>query len=98
MTKGEAFTIAERIAAGHALGKHVTEGKEFPNVSGREEFQELIFDVLVHPDEERPLARGRHAYWSEKHLTIVIVDSGNESNGTAFRPYNGREYFRSGLQ
>jgi len=98
MTRDEAFAIAGRIAFGHALDKHVTELKEFPTISEPEEFREMIFDVLLHPDEERKLERGRRAYWSNKHLTIVIVDPESESNGTAFRPKNGKVYFSFGLQ
>lgn len=98
MTSDEALPIAERIAAGHAFNKHVVEGKEFPNVSGRKEFQELIFEILTHPDEERTLERNRRAYWSGKHAAIVIVDFSSDSDGTAFRPHKAKEYFESGLQ
>jgi len=60
-------------------------------------FQQIVFDVFMDPDQERPLARGRHAYWSDRHSTVVIVDSESESGGTAFRPKNGRNYFLFGL-
>ncbi len=98
MTRNEASAVAGRIAFGHAFDKHVTELKEFPTISEPHEFREIIFEVLLHPDEERMLERGRRAYWSDKHLAIVIVDSESESSGTAFRPKSGREYFLFGLQ
>jgi|SRR5271170_1043593 len=98
MTSDEALPIAESIAAGHAFDKHVVEGKEFAGISVRTQFQDMILEILTNHDEERTLERGRRAFWSEKHSAIVIVDPTGDSNGTAFRPHNAREYFRSGLQ
>lgn len=98
MTRHEAFAIAGRIAFGHAFDKHVTQLKEFPEISAPGEFQEIILEVLLHPDQEKLLERSRRAYWSDKHLTIVIVDADSDSNGTAFRPKSGKEYFAFGLQ
>jgi hypothetical protein len=76
MTRDEAIRIAERIAAGHAFDKHVVEREEFPGISTREEFEALILEALTHPDEERKLERGRHAYRSARHSAIIIVDEG----------------------
>ena len=98
MTKDEASSIAESIAVGHAFDKHVVERKEFAGISERGQFRDLILEILTNPDEERSLERGRHAFWSEKHFAIVIVNLMSDSKGTAFRPHNAREYFRSGLQ
>jgi len=98
MTSDEALPIAESIAAGHAFDKHVAERDEFAGISLRSQFREMILEILTAPDEERKLERGRRAFWSDKYSAIVIVDPASDSNGTAFRPHNAREYFRSGLQ
>jgi len=75
MNHEKALKIAERIASGHAMTKHVSRRREFTELIDREQFRRLIFEILFTPDAERDLARNRRAYWSDKHLTIVITDS-----------------------
>ena len=93
MNHEEALKIAERIASGHAMTKHVSRRREFTELIDREQFRRLIFEILFTPDAERDLARNRRAYWSDKHLTIVITDPKSDCGGTAFRPINGKGIF-----
>ncbi|HLJ76818.1 MAG TPA: hypothetical protein VKT75_05370 [Acidobacteriaceae bacterium] len=95
MDDEQARRIAEQIAQGHAFQDHVLDNDEFPEIRTREEFAQLIREVLTDGSSSvKLLTHGREAYWSEVHRTIVILDSSNEDAGTAFRPFRGRAYFR----
>jgi hypothetical protein len=88
--KAYAKLIGEEISAGHAFGKHVIERREFPGVTTRREFAELIEDTVMN-GESRVLSGARTAYWSDG--TVVIRDPSTADGGTAFRPTNGYDYF-----
>jgi hypothetical protein len=82
--------IGEEISNGHAFDKHVVERGEFPGVSTREQFANLIEDAVMN-GESRVLNRGRTAYWSEG--TVVIRNPSEPDGSTAFRPPDGYDYF-----
>jgi hypothetical protein len=88
--KAYAKRIADQISGGHAFDKHVVERGEFPGVTTREQFADLIEDAVMN-GESRVLSRGRAAYWSEG--TVVIRDPGSPDGGTTFRPPEGYDYF-----
>ena len=84
--------VAEEIAGGHAYGKHVWEQGEFPGIRTREQFAEMVENVMVNYDETRALGAGRTAFW--KDGVIVIRDPNHIDGGTAFAPAEGISYFR----
>jgi hypothetical protein len=88
--KAYAGRIAEEISGGHAFDKHVVERGEFPGVTTREQFADLIEDAVMN-GESRILSRGRAAYWSEG--TVVIRNPDSSDGGTSFRPPEGYDYF-----
>jgi hypothetical protein len=88
--KAYAKRIADEISRGHAFDKHVIERGEFPGVTTRELFADLIEDAVMN-GESRVLSRGRTAHWSEG--TVVIRDPGAPDGGTTFRPAKGYNYF-----
>jgi hypothetical protein len=88
--KAYADRIADQISAGHAFDKHVVERSEFPGVTTREQFANLIEDAVIN-GESRVLSRGRTAYWSEG--TVVIRNPRAADGGTSFRPPEGYDYF-----
>ncbi len=88
---------AREIASGHAFEKHVIKQGEFPGVSNRAQFSEIIEGVLNHPTHVRTLARGRSAYFDEGSGTLVLRNPAAPDGGTAFIPTNGMNYFQ-GLQ
>jgi hypothetical protein len=86
--------FAEQISSGYAFQVHVLEADDFPEIKSREEFADLIFQVLTDPaSARRDLLEGREAYWSDVHETVVILDRMSDG-GTAFRPRKGKSYFR----
>ena len=88
--KAYAKRIAEEISGGHAFDKHVVDRGEFPGVTTREQFANLIEDAVMN-GESRVLNRGRTAYWSEG--TVVIRNPSEPDGSTAFRPPDGYDYF-----
>ena len=89
-----ASPAALRIAEGHAWQKHVIEGNEFPGIATKEEFAELIDDIMTSSAERsKDLSRGRKAWWDSQTGTVVISDPANADAGTAFKPRNAGEYF-----
>jgi hypothetical protein len=78
------------ISAGHAFDKHVVERGEFPGMTTRRQFADLIEDAVIN-GESRVLGGGRTAYWSDG--TLVIRNPGAPDGGTAFRPADGYDYF-----
>ena len=85
--------IADRIANGHAFGKHVIGKGEFPEINSPEDFSAHIKNVMNNADEMKALSNGRTAYWHEESETVVINDPANEDAGTAFRPPDGNHFF-----
>lgn len=95
MDPNQARRIAEEIAKGHAYTKHVDKGSDFPEIKSREEFAELIAEVITDRSSlARQLRAGRQAFWSERHRTVVILDVLSEDGGTAYRPDSGKNHFR----
>jgi hypothetical protein len=86
---GEA-QAAEDIANGHAFDKHLG---EFPEVSTRQEFQQVIDNVIENPTDSKSLSNGRTAYYDSQSNTLVITDPSSADGGTAFRPTNGVGYY-----
>jgi hypothetical protein len=80
----------EQISGGHAFDKHVIEREEFPGVTTRKQFADIIGGVIV-KGEGRVLSGGRTAFWSDG--TVVIRNPDAADGGTAFRPTNGHDYF-----
>jgi hypothetical protein len=82
--------IGDEVSRGHAFDKHVIEQGEFPGVTTRRQFADMIEDAVMN-GESRVLSGGRTAYWSGG--TVVIRNPGAADGGTAFRPTNGYDYF-----
>lgn len=80
----------QEISGGHAFGKHVVQGGEFPGITTRSQFAQHIEDVVSN-GIMRPLERGRTAY--RQNGTVVIRNPNAVDGGTAFRPKNGYDYF-----
>jgi hypothetical protein len=85
--------IAKAIASGHAYEKHVVEEKLFPEVKNKDDFVELIANVLANPTHHRELENDREAYFDKKSNTIVIYNPHARDKGTCFRPSAGLKYF-----
>jgi redox-sensitive bicupin YhaK (pirin superfamily) len=88
--KAYAERTGAEISGGHAFDKHVVDQAEFPGVTTREQFADLIEGAVMN-GESRALSGDRTAYWSDG--TVVIRHPGTEDGGTAFRPANGYDYF-----
>jgi Domain of unknown function (DUF4157) len=86
-------TVATKIANGHAFQKHVTEGKEFSNVTSVATFKSHIENVIKAPTESKDLSDGRSAYWDASTGTIVIVNPRAGDQGTCFVPSSGKSYY-----
>ncbi len=84
----------EEIAGGHAFDKHVLSKGEYPGVTSRQEFAQIIEDVIMN-GEMRTLSGGRTAYW--KDGTVVIGNPNSADGGTAYRPDKGYDYFLNTL-
>jgi pyocin large subunit-like protein len=85
--------IAKAIAMGHAYEKHVVEEKLFPEVKNKDDFVEVIANVLANPTHHRELENDREAYFDKKSNTIVIYNPHARDKGTCFRPSAGLKYF-----
>jgi hypothetical protein len=95
MDSEQARQIAQRIAKGLAYSKLVARGDDFPEIKSRDEFADLIYQVLTDPfSVAKQLRAERQAFWSERHRAIVILDRLSEDGGTAYRPVLGKEHFR----
>ncbi|HEY0937898.1 MAG TPA: hypothetical protein VGD91_29670, partial [Trebonia sp.] len=70
--------------------KHVVERGEFPGITTRGQFAQLLEGVVVN-GESRTLNGGRTAHWSDG--TLVIRNPSAPDGGTTFRPANGYDYF-----
>ena len=95
--------IANKIANGHAWGKHSSEyvaGEVIaglamptsPKVTTAEEFKSHISSVMS-SQINKALANNRKAYWGSSVGTIVIYDPASNDCGTAFRPVDGKPYY-----
>ncbi len=87
----QAAADADKIANGHAYGKHA---KEFGNIS-RDQFKGLVQDTIENPSDSRPLSNGRTAYWSDSQQMVVIKNPNAADGGTAFMPTGGKAYFNN---
>jgi RHS repeat-associated protein len=85
----------KEIANGHAYQKHVIDGAEYPDVSSRQQFADLIEDTVA-TGERRDLSRGRTAYW--KGGTVVIRNPRASDGGSAYRPKDGYDYFLNSIR
>lgn len=62
------------IACAHAYDKHVVQQGEFPGITSRAQFQQLIQDTIEDPTAEKSLSNDRHAYWNGNEDMVVITD------------------------
>ncbi|MFJ1933393.1 hypothetical protein ACIOGZ_12150 [Kitasatospora sp. NPDC088160] len=88
----QAKLAAEELAGanGHAFDKHVITQGEFPGIRTREQFAEMIEEVILN-GERRIGAGGRGAYW--RNGVIVICNPNARDGGTVFAPKEGYGYF-----
>jgi hypothetical protein len=86
----QARPLAARIASGHAWIEHRAEFAAITNTAG---FIAFIESILLAPDAERQLPRGRTAYWHDSSGTIVLLSPNDPDRGTCFKPAAGRAYF-----
>jgi hypothetical protein len=85
--------IAKAIAMGHSYEKHVVDEKLFPEVKNRDDFVDVIANVLANPTHHRKLENDREAYYDKPSNTIVIYNPHARDKGTCFRPSAGLKYF-----
>jgi RHS repeat-associated protein len=76
--------IATKIAAGHALTKHLSEFQNL-GIINREQFLKHAQNVISSPTYSKKLERGREVYFDQKTNTILIHDPSNVDLGTMFR-------------
>jgi hypothetical protein len=82
--------VADKLAHGHAWGRHAS---EFPEVSTESQLAHVIQSTISNPlSVVRPLSRGRTAFYEESTNTLVIGDPDARDFGTTFRPAGGRVY------
>jgi len=88
----QAKLAAEELAGadGHAFDKHVLQQGEFPGIRTRQQFANMIEDVILN-GERRVGGGGRSAYW--RNGVIVIRNPRARDGGTVFAPKEGYEYF-----
>jgi hypothetical protein len=87
---------ADAIVA-HAYDKH---GKEYGKIT-KDQFKKIIVEIIKNPTASKTVDRITdkqkdtvQAYWSNKHKTIVIVQSDRLlSRSTAFKPRRGKAYY-----
>jgi hypothetical protein len=85
--------IAKAVANGHSYEKHVVDEKLFPEVKNRDDFVDVIANVLANPTHHRKLENDREAYYDKPSNTIVIYNPHARDKGTCFRPSAGLKYF-----
>ena len=86
--------IAESIAGGHALDKHLGEMVEL-GVSNKEGLKSLVRETIetAGPGDVKNLEGGRVAYYNEGKNVVVIYNPNATDKGTVFRPTDGRNIF-----
>ncbi len=95
---GKATGKVKKISEGHAFDKHVIKKGEFKElgIETRNDFANHIDNVVSNAKgmNVRQLSGGRTAYWDDITGTVVIKNPSAQDMGTAFRPTNGRSYFK----
>ncbi len=90
--------VATSIGRGHAFDEHVIAEGEFPGISRRQQFENLVLSVVrsrnVHVCD---LSDGRTAFYDERTNTLVIVDPRNRDLGSAYKPSGRLDYFLNKL-
>jgi len=81
---------AQKIADGHAFGKHA---KEFGSPS-KAQFKQLVEETMD-SGQAKSLSNGRTGYWNATDQMVVITDPSSPDGGTAFRPVDGVNYFNN---
>ncbi len=84
---------AEKIAGGHAYDKHVVQQAEFPGVTSKAQFADVVEGVMTSPTHQRNLSNGRKAFYDQNSNTLVIEHPSHPDGGTAFRPTAGMQYY-----
>jgi RHS repeat-associated protein len=90
--EAEVESISEKIATGHAFGKHAVE----LGVASKAELQSLIKRIIEGADaanDVRELSGGRVAFWDDARKAVVIYNPNAVDKGTVFVPTEGRYYF-----
>src|SRR5439155_10817131 len=90
----KAGRIAENIATGHALEKHLIEYSEI-GIQDATEFKVYVDSVMLNPTSYKPLERGRVGFLDESTGTVVIYDPKNPDLGTAFIPPDPVGYYNN---
>ncbi len=83
---------AEKIAYGHAFGKHAAE----LGAASKSELKDIVTDIVARANatnDVRQLNGGRIAYWDDSRKAVVIFDPNSVDKGTVFVPKQGRYYF-----
>jgi filamentous hemagglutinin len=89
---------AKQIADGHAFEKHIIQGKEFPGISTRQQFQEYLEQIMNSPKTlVKILSSGRTGFYDKISNTIIIYTPKAIDKGTAFKPKEGINYFLNSL-
>jgi filamentous hemagglutinin len=90
---GAVEDVAETIASGHALIKHLAEFADL-GVKDKEGLAKVVAEVLGSTKSEtKALSGGRTAYYDSERNIIVFHDPSSRDKGTVFRPTDGRAYF-----
>lgn len=84
---------AEAIGKGHSYDKHVVQGKEFPEVKSKDDFIQMISNILANPSHTKKLANNREAFYDRPSNTLVLVNPNARDKGTCFRPSAGKRYY-----
>ncbi|HEX5710363.1 MAG TPA: excalibur calcium-binding domain-containing protein [Sulfuricurvum sp.] len=96
--------IADKIAHGHAWTNHVNEFSEKKRIANiempdtqkiatAEDFQNHIITIIT-TNTPKIIPGNRKVYWDAHTGTIVFYDPNSNDCGTAFRPNDGKEYYK----
>jgi filamentous hemagglutinin len=93
---GPSQSLGQKIANGHAYDKHVVQQGEFPGITNRANFANVVDQAIGKAKaagDVRNLSGGRVAYWDDADGIVVISDPAAADGGTAFKPTAGKAYF-----
>ena len=87
--------IAEQIAKGHALEKHVVSRGEFPGwIRTRDQLKQHVEHVLNDPKTLSGITpTGKNLFYHQQTNTIVIYNPKAPDGGTVFQPIDKIDYF-----
>jgi len=91
--------IADRIANGHALGKHGQKDLKRLGISSAEDLKDAILDGIKRAensplgDKVRTLSNGRRGFYDPENRTVIIIDPKSKDLWTIMIPDNPWKYF-----